>query len=68
MDIEFLRLYGRMPDRVYYQVNGKPPEWNYYEQHKRMMDIYNKETESLVYNGIKACLDEALDNILKDWK
>lgn len=38
------------------------------EEKKKKKSFLEQEIESLVYNSMKACLDRAIDDLLKDWK
>ncbi len=39
-EIERIYRSGNMPDWVYYQTNGKTPEENLEEQHRKIMERY----------------------------
>lgn len=79
--IEFYRERGLMPDRIYYQLNGKSLQENYNEQHKRIIEQYaaakrekeeqaalEKNISEQVESKLEKCLDKVLRDLLKDFK
>ena len=43
--IECLHTIGKMPDRYYYQQNGKSPEYNLWKQHQKIYEKIKKRQE-----------------------
>ena len=43
----FYRLQGELPDRFWYQLNGKTPQENYDEQKANMLSRLNAENDNV---------------------
>ena len=70
MDKQMLEYYhdsGLMPDRYYYQQNGKSAQDNYRDQKSRRFRIGKKQFnffEDFVLAMVRACLDTALKEVM----
>ena len=64
-EIEYYHNIGKMPDWVYYQINGKSPQQNYVEQRKKILDRIdiNKSTKVLE-NQLEDCITANLEELL----
>lgn len=76
MDIEQIKYFhskGKMPDWVYYQINGKSAQSNYVEQKKKMLDEIRereleKRQEEEIEKKVNECIEAALDKLFKNFK
>lgn len=59
---------GYMPDRYYYQLNGKSAQENYRDMQNKRFNIKKKKSslEDIVFNLMRACLDTALKEIMQE--
>lgn len=58
--IEYLHSIGKMPDWVYYQINGKSAVENYNQQKKDLV----VELPQNVKSEIEDCIVDAVDRII----
>ena len=70
-EIEYYYNTGKMPDFVYYQINGKSQQQNYLEQRKKILDRIdirksNKVLENQLEDCITANLEELLSKIIQN--
>jgi molecular chaperone GrpE (heat shock protein) len=76
--IEWLHDHGKMPDWIYYQVNGKSAQENYNEQHKKILERYRareeearrqaeqKKAEAELEKEIEAKVEKTVEKVLED--
>lgn len=65
--IERLHDDGKMPDWIYYQVNGKTAEQNFQEQRKKIYDELNKrKEEEQIVNHLSDILYDLFDELFKN--
>lgn len=65
--IEYYHDNGYMPDRYYYQLNGKSAQENYNDWKNKRFRISKKEfsfMEDFVFAMVKSCLDVALKEVM----
>lgn len=68
--LDYLHKSGKMPDRYYYQQNGKTAAENYLEQilKSREFQAYiENELQSDIEKQLPEVLENALDEILKNF-
>ena len=70
-EIEYYYNTGKMPDFVYYQINGKSQQQNYLEQRKKILDrIDIRKSNKVLENQLEDCisinLEELLSNIIQN--
>lgn len=67
--IEYLHNIGLMPDKIYYQVNGKSLQENYTEILRKRQQQYNSDIKQQLYvdqyidDKLNECVEEALQDI-----
>ena len=65
-EIEYLRSRGKIPDKFYYQMNGKTAQENYNEQRRILLKGYKaKKDESIFFLMLKEMLEGTLKDLLK---
>lgn len=64
MDIETLRKRGKIPDRYYYQLNGKTVQENYNDIKQQQGYIYQKELSKKIEQQVKECIEKSIDEVL----
>lgn len=72
-EIERLHNQGKMPDWIYYQVNGKSAQANWEEQRRKIYDNLRKREEEKqqkqeLEKELKKMLEATLNDLLKDFK
>ena len=83
-EIERLHRSGKMPDWVYYQVNGKSAQENWEEQHRKIIEgvrqreaekrrqaeekALEKKLEAEIEKQVGQAVEKALDELLKGFK
>lgn len=74
--IEYYHNSGKMPDWVYYQVNGKTAQENYIEIKNKNREKYRKQyienfinsnNKENIEKELEKEIEKALDNLLKDF-
>lgn len=75
--IEYLHNAGLMPDRYYYQLNGKTVNENYKtikkkKQIDKELELYKArrkmEIDKQIEEELTPQIEKALDELLKDWE
>ena len=72
-EIEYLHALGKMPDWAYYQTNGRSPQYNYWEQKKKIneklkkrlkekkqQELSKKKQEQLMEKEIRKILEKEI--------
>ena len=72
-EIERLHDQGKMPDWIYYQVNGKSATENFDEQRRKIYDNLRKREEEKqqkqkLEKELQQLLEATLNDLLKDFK
>ncbi len=81
-EIERLHNSGKMPDWIYYQVNGKSAQENWEEQHRKIIERYRqreeearkqaeqkkreKDLEKQIEKQIEKELEKTVEKVLED--
>lgn len=63
--IEYYHDSGKMPDRYYYQLNGKTAEENYID-YKRKQQKKRAFDDAEVETALSALLEDTIQKLLKD--
>ena len=67
-DIEELHESGKMPDWVYYQLNGKTAQENYRKIQLKRQKQNESIMLSMIEKTLKAVVKTALDDLFKNFK
>ncbi len=67
-DLEELHESGKMPDWVYYQLNGKTAQENYRKIQLKRQKQNESIMLSMIEKTLKAVVKTALDDLFKNFK
>ena len=67
MDIstKIARQRERIPDHLFYQINDKPPQKNYIEQHQKQMKSGELDIQKEIHKQLEPLIQKELTELFK---